>query len=410
MGYSFRTPTQNYLNKRDSIIAGSYLALGIVGSNPSVKMFDKLNVSIEQTKTILEAGNEAQIDSLSREKVLGDMFVTGVQAYYAKYISQSRIMSLKSRTMYHPIPMAGTFGYEPHQRTLFGLNRGIERHGLYMNVRTAQMITDRNGDSEKAKQLMLQVGMLSSALEHQVPEQMFIDPNSTAKPEGLSTAKALGTAIAQGQRIYTINQQNRATALPNLRLDAGAMAEINNALASGKEVTAHTDQLAIPGFRGSGYSITDPVTGEGVYKISGGKNGGVLAGVDCEGGGKSGCPNNVFSYALYVISLIAAGAAGGTLAALATIVAGALGGAIAICVLGSIVINALNNAKCEEARECILQYAAIALGAIVVTNGLGALFGVAGVVVGFITGFLAVGALGAVIAYLCPNICVRYED
>jgi hypothetical protein len=133
------------------------------------------------------------------------------------------------------------------------------------------MITDRNGDAEKAKQLMLQVGMLSSVLEHSVPEQMFVDPDSATKPEGFSAAKALGMAIAQGQKIYNINQQNRNIALANLRLDTVAMSEINSALASGREVTAHTDQLTVPGFRGSGYAITDPVTGEGVYKISGGK-------------------------------------------------------------------------------------------------------------------------------------------
>ena len=276
MGYSFQTPTQNYLNRRDSIIAGSYLALGIVGSNPSAKTFEKLEANLKQTKQILESGNEAQIAALTRERALGDMFAVGVQSYYTQYIFKSRLMSLDSRTMYHAIPTAGTFGYEPHQRTLLGVNRGIETHALYMNLRSAQMITDRNGDSEKAKQLMLQVGMMGSALEHSVPEQMFTDPNSATKPEGFSTAKALSMAVQQGQRIYTINQQNQAQALPNLRLDSLAMSEIRAALAMGKEVIAHTDQLTVPGFRGSGYAIIDSVTGEGVYKISGGKNGGTL--------------------------------------------------------------------------------------------------------------------------------------
>lgn len=275
-GYHFQAPTQSYLNKRDSVIAGSYLALGVVGSNPSKKTFDRLKANLEQTKQVLETGTEAQKTALTRERVLGDMFVTGIQGYYAQYIAQSRVASLQSRTMHQPIPTAGTFGYEPYQRTLFGLNRGIEKHGMYMNVRTAQAVKDRQGDSAKGKQLMLQVGMLSSALEHSVPEQMFNDPNSATKPEGFSTAKALGLALAQGQKIYTINQTNKAQALSKLHLDAGAMSEINTALSSGKEVIAHTDQLTITGYKGSGYAITDPVTGEGVYKISGGKNGGYL--------------------------------------------------------------------------------------------------------------------------------------
>jgi hypothetical protein len=273
-GYSFQTPTQRYMDRRDSVIAGSYLALGIVGGNPSAKTFDKLKANLKKTKQTLETGTEAQIVALTREELLGDIFIKGVQEYYAQYIAHGKSMSLKSRTMHQPIPTAGTFGYEPHQRTLLGLNRGIEKHGVYMNVRTAQIIKDRSGNHGKEKQLMLQVGMLSSALEHRIPEQLFADPNSATKPEGFSTAKALGMAAVQGQKIYSINQQNQATALLALRLDSLAMSEIRAALAAGKEVIAHTDQLTVPGFRGSGYAITDPVTGEGVYKISGGKNGG----------------------------------------------------------------------------------------------------------------------------------------
>jgi len=125
---------------------------------------------------------------------------------------------------------------------------------------------------------MVQVGMLSSALEHSVPEQMLTDPNSTTKPEGFSTAKALGMAMAQGQKIYTINQQNQAQALQNLRLDSGAMDEIRSSLAAGKEIIAHTDQLTVSGYKGSGYAILDSATGEGIYKISGGKNGGFSEG------------------------------------------------------------------------------------------------------------------------------------
>jgi len=276
-GYSFQTPTQSYLDRTDSVIAGSYLALGIVGSNPSQKTFNALQSSLQQTKQILETGTNTQKAVLTREKLLGDMFVTGVQGYYLEYIAQSKVTSLKSVTTLHqPMPMAGTYGYEPYQRTLFGINRGIEAFGMYMNVRTAQVIKDRAGNSDNAKQLMLQVGMLSSALESNVPELMFTDPNTGAKPEGFSTATALSMAAQQGQRIYTITQQNQATALSALHLDSLAMSEISDALATGKEVITHTDQLTVPGYKGSGYAIVDPVTGDGTYKISGGKNGGAL--------------------------------------------------------------------------------------------------------------------------------------
>ncbi|MCL2871526.1 MAG: transglutaminase-like domain-containing protein [Betaproteobacteria bacterium] len=277
IGTSFQTSTQTWLDtKQDSVIAGSYLALGIVGSNPSQKTFSALQGNLTQTKQILESGTDAQKAALTREKLLGDMYVVGIQGYYAEYIPQSRIMSLKAKTPFMPIPTMGTFGYEPYQSTLFGINRGIEVFGMYMNVYTAQVIKDKDGNSDKAKQLMLQAGMLSSALESSVPELIFYDPNSATQSQGFSTAKALNLAAMQGQKIYTITQQNQSAALSVLHLDSLAMSEIRDALASAKEVITHTDQLTVTGFRGSGYAITDPTTGAGIYKISGGKNGGYM--------------------------------------------------------------------------------------------------------------------------------------
>ena len=352
MGYSFQTPTQNYLNRRDSIIAGSYLALGIVGSNPSKKTFEKLEANLKQTKQILETGTEAQKAALTREKLLGDMFVVGVQGYYAQYIALSKTASIKSRILYQAIPMAGTFGYEPYQRTMLGLNRGIEAYGMYMNVRTAQMITDRNGDNEKAKQLMLQVGLLGSALEHSVPEQMFTDPNSATKPEGFSTAKALSMAAAQGQRIYTINQQNQAQALSHLRLDSLAMSEIRAALAAGKEVTAHTDQLSVPGFRGSGYAITDPVTGEGVYKISGGKNGGFLIGISVA--------SVIMADILLIASIWVAAIATGGLAIGAAVMLTAVLASLLLPLIDSVL--KLYNSSDEAWQNCFVSGLALGLG------------------------------------------------
>jgi hypothetical protein len=84
----------------------------------------------------------------------------------------------------------------------------------------------------------------------------------------------LQKANAQGQRIYHITQTNQATILGNIHHHPDTMAEIKNALNVGKEVITHTDAVSVPGWSGAGYIITDPVTGDGAYKISGGGNGG----------------------------------------------------------------------------------------------------------------------------------------
>lgn len=38
--------------------------------------------------------------------------------------------------------------------------------------------------------------------------------------------------------------------------------------------------MSVPGWSGAGYIITDPVTGDGAYKISGGGNGGFMKFLD----------------------------------------------------------------------------------------------------------------------------------
>ncbi len=98
------------------------------------------------------------------------------------------------------------------------------------------------------------------------------------KPDAISAVKALQKASAAGQKIYQINQANRSQILPLLKHDRETLNEITHALNAGKDVTTHTDAVSIPGgWSGFGYIITDPIVGNGSYKISGGSNGGVIA-------------------------------------------------------------------------------------------------------------------------------------
>jgi hypothetical protein len=117
--------------------------------------------------------------------------------------------------------------------------------------------------------------MISSTLEHTVPEQMFTT-DSLNPPEAVSTMKALQKASQQGQRIYHLTPVNMSNALPNINHAQETMIEITYALNAGKEVITHTDSISVPGWSGAGYIVLDPITGEGAYKISGGVNGGEL--------------------------------------------------------------------------------------------------------------------------------------
>jgi hypothetical protein len=131
-------------------------------------------------------------------------------------------------------------------------------------------------------------------MEHAVPEQFWVDksqcrytdeqgqiqnPTMADCAQGVSAVKAIAIAQAEGQRIYTINQSNTATALPKLPVGGTVGQEIQSAIQAGKEVTFHERGINAHGFSGYGYVITDPETGGGAYLIEGKGNGGILIAV-----------------------------------------------------------------------------------------------------------------------------------
>jgi len=137
---------------------------------------------------------------------------------------------------------------------------------------TSNILGSDTADQVAVKNFNQLIGILGSALEHAVPEQMLVFPVNPG--EAVSAVKAITKATAQGQRIYHITQSNQSTALVNIDHNPETMAEISDALAVGREVITHTDPISIPGWSGAGYIIFDSETGDGAYKISGGMNGG----------------------------------------------------------------------------------------------------------------------------------------
>jgi len=281
LSFNFRITYQNYGSYpyEYKVPAGSYLSVAVVGGSVSPKVLTDLQSKVTQTKTTLETGDATLICALGREDLLGDLFYAGTLGYYAQYTALSKLMGQQQKAQHYLAAGYGTFGYEPNVDTVFGIPRAITTGGAAMNIPMINIIgTDSpaNTAAEDKKNYALQIGILSSALEHAVPEQLFnTDPNNP--PDAISAVKALSKASAAGQRIYHITQANQGTALPNIHHDPATIAEIQNALNVGKEVITHTDAVTVPGWTGAGYIIFDPETGDGAYKIGGGQNGAFIA-------------------------------------------------------------------------------------------------------------------------------------
>jgi hypothetical protein len=260
-----------------SVISGSYLSVAVIGGNVSPLKLQSVKTKIEQTKAIVESGDQDTMAQLTREDILGDLFHTGLLSYYSQLISLAHTAGLQLQAKHYLAAGYGTFGYEPNVDYFFGIPRAIIQGGAVMNIPMLNVSgVDSIGQNDR-ENFSLQVGVLSSALEHFVPEALFhTDPSNP--PEAISAVKAIAKANGQGQKIFHITSENQASTLPYIHHASATMDEIRTSLAAGKEVITHTDAVNIPGWSGAGYIIIDPITGDGAYKISGGANGSYLSG------------------------------------------------------------------------------------------------------------------------------------
>ncbi len=257
------------------IVAGSYLSIAVAGGSVSPKALTDVQAKLESTKTTLESQDQALIAGLGREDILGDMFHAGTLGYFAEYSALANIMAMQQKSHVQLATSVGTYGYVPRVNYFFGFPRSIEPGGVEMDLDRVANAASVDGKGQEAKfNFIFQLGALASALEHGIPEQMFVTEENPG--EAVSAVKALQKASAQGQRIYHITAENQATSLPNIRQSADTMNEVRQALAVGKEVITHTDPISVPGWTGAGYVIYDPDVGDGAWKIGGGANGGFL--------------------------------------------------------------------------------------------------------------------------------------
>jgi hypothetical protein len=263
---------QGTIPKRYNVIAGSYLDIAVISGRVSIEKLRQLQQTVEETSNILSGQDAELIAGVTREELLGDLFYAGVMAYYGQYTSLANVLGLKQSASHYLSAGLGSFGYEPEVDTFFGFPRAIKNGGIGLNIPIIQATSVDGNSQDLYQSYNLQIGILSSALEHAVPEQMFVNDQNPG--EAISAVKAIQKAMNAGQRIYHITAANQAEVLPNIRHDGATMNEIRQAISGGKQVITHTNTVSVPGWSGAGYIIYDPDTGSGAYKIAGGANGG----------------------------------------------------------------------------------------------------------------------------------------
>lgn len=266
---TFSDPSYGSSQVVNYIDAGVYQAIGLNLGRINQDQLTTLKGKLEATKSKLLQND---FNGLTRDDLLGNLLYTTAIAYHAELGTMNLITAKMMKVNAITLPSETIFATKLKVLTLWGIPRIVQPGGLNMDADyLMQVVKANDGNNDTTKQYMLSSGMTSSALEHSVPEQLFSTPGNQV--EGVSTVKALKIANDQAIPIYTVNQANIATVLPQLQVDQQVKDDIQNAVNAGKVATVSKTNINFNGWTGCGYIITNPETGAGAYLISGGSNG-----------------------------------------------------------------------------------------------------------------------------------------
>lgn len=277
----------------NDITVGEYNAIGIDLQGMGAQQLKSLQARMDATRAKLmqfqqNPGDATPINGLTKEDLTGDLVQTGILSYFAQVDTSDNLIARTAGNLKtYRLPSYGRFLIAAQPHYFFGVVRNVSFQGVTMDVDYLRYhVAANDGSQATSAQFMRQAGSPGSFAENAVPEAMFRDPNlalnDSSQPQGVSAVKALAIAAAQGQRIYTLNENNQSqqsAILQSLQIDQDVKMEIANALAVGREVTVHEKNINVNGWVGNGYIVLDAATGAGAYKISGGMNGGQMSAI-----------------------------------------------------------------------------------------------------------------------------------
>jgi transglutaminase-like putative cysteine protease len=287
---------------------------------------------------------------ITRDELTGDIVQAAMTSYFAKVDdSDDYAANSADRTVHYRLPSYGRMFMTVQTQYYFGMPRNVSFPGVGVDVDYLQYHAEaRDGSAALRAQFTLQAGQAASLAEATVPQEIFgralAAPGAPVQPQGMSAVQVLGIAAAQGQKIYTLGDSNRSqhsSILQELQVSEDVKSEIANALAVGKTVTVHAQDVQAGGWSGAGYIVQDKDTGAGAYKLAGGSNGGSIEFV--------GEHSDGLGFTFFMLGLIAGAFAGPVIIALVAIV----GLVISLMAFAAAYLDALDRAQCPEAVSCM---------------------------------------------------------
>ncbi|MGN0160024.1 MAG: transglutaminase family protein, partial [Lachnospiraceae bacterium] len=254
------------------------------------------------------------------EEYLGVLLDYAGKMYFAQVDIADRMIAEEMNVTQVRSLSVGMVGYSVTTELENGVITGISEGTLVTDIDLDfHMAVSDTGNAEDVKKYMLASGMMSSAYEGAIWEQITGIPS-------VSTVSILNEAKECGIPVLCITGENLEDALSGLSVEADVLREIRQEAASGKMVIIPKENITIGDWNGTGYIVLEPEHYTGRYMICGGIR---------ESGSTSGGSTGVSVYLAYLVNLFMSSVDIAQSLGLVEVVLGAmeLGGVIG-CVLG----------------------------------------------------------------------------
>lgn len=198
------------------------------------------------------------------------MFYQILLGFWAELKALRETVGALDQVVSAQLPSHGMAGTPLSVTYWLGLPRSAKYKSRLMDIKENLITAAHVGnDAAIMRGFVLEAGHIGSYLEAGIYDQAFLMPPG----HSMSAVTALKLANDQGIPIYHLTAGNLATVLPVLSVSEEVKSDIANAVGAGLEALVSQRNVSTGSFTGVGYILSDPRTGSGSYRISGGRNG-----------------------------------------------------------------------------------------------------------------------------------------
>jgi hypothetical protein len=257
-------PYKNDSTVRNSIVAGGIYCIALDYGTISA---EELQKSAENMDALKETISE---ENIYTDFAMGEMLSSIAKGYFAQLdMYNSVVAGLNNVTSTRDLSV-GIVGFKVNVVYAFNRPTELNEGGIFLDIgHDVHSVISNDNNKKNEKAYMLQSGMISSAMEHGILEQI-------TGVESVSTIKVLEYAVENNIPVHAIVKENISSEINTLNVSEQVKQEIHSSVNAGKVVIIPEQEITLNQWSGVGYMVLDPDTFACGYMISGGLAGGAM--------------------------------------------------------------------------------------------------------------------------------------